>query len=208
MRVKGLFSLFLFFFTISCAVREPFGLYDNKIQSNAGQGVIVCSLVHGKNGLTRPDPAYFIRRIGSTEEIRIFGHNKLFEVTPDFNDGPGPGVVKILQLPAGKYEFFKWDLFYNLGLAQWHEVSDQVFSIPFEVKADALNYLGQLTLENHSFQFADRESRDLEKAWARNNALRDLPMNKQELRCSSGCLSGVKKTDQVFQMPYMPPAKS
>ncbi|MHC1727237.1 MAG: hypothetical protein AB9866_14725 [Syntrophobacteraceae bacterium] len=145
--------------------------------------------------------SYYMRTIGTNENIRIWGHNKLFEMSSDFEDEAGPGVVKILQLPAGNYEFHMWDLFYNLGLSQGHQYPKKPFSIPFEVKSDTINYLGQITLKNYSLVFDDRAGRDIDIAISRNPGMRSMPVFKQDLKQVKSPQAEVGRTDETVQMP-------
>lgn len=52
------------------------------------------------------------------------------------------GVVLIASLPAGKYEIYNFDVFYNAGTVQKNFSSKRPFSIPFEVKPGTTAYLG------------------------------------------------------------------
>lgn len=52
------------------------------------------------------------------------------------------GVAVILSLPAGKYEIYNFDVFYNAGTIQKNFSSKRPFSIPFEVKPGITAYLG------------------------------------------------------------------
>lgn len=52
------------------------------------------------------------------------------------------GVVLIASLPAGSYEIYNFDVFYNAGTVQKNFSSKRPFSIPFEVKPGTTAYLG------------------------------------------------------------------
>ena len=201
MNLKMIVLLICSSLVFSCTVRQPFEVYDGRIATGSDTGILVCSVAHTRYGIARPDPSYYIRRLGTKESIRIWGHNKLYEMTPDFTDDAGPGVVKVLQLPAGQYEIFTWGLFFNFGLSQWYESSKQPFSVPFEVKPNTLNYIGQLALTNYSLDFAERSGRDIKIAVSRMDSLQGLPVDKQDLKFVKGSGSEVQRSVETIQTP-------
>ncbi len=172
--------LFLFLFTLNACIKQPYELYENQFAKGFQKGIVVCSII--TPGLIRPIPSYYIRHSGSNEFIRIYGKNtaysqSMLSIEKLQADGIGPGIVKILELPSGKYELFKWDLFYNLGMVQRTDKPKREFSMPFEVKPDTINYIGQLVLNNGIFCISDKSERDIKivlKAGIKNFRFHDL----------------------------------
>jgi hypothetical protein len=112
-------------------------------------------------------------------------------------DGIGPGILKILELTSGKYELYKWDLFLNLGMIQSTKYPKREFSMPFEVKPDTINYIGQLVLNTDGsiFCISDKNERDIKILLKSYPILSELPVNYIELKCVSGCNRGDEKNN-------------
>ena len=191
-------SLFLFLFTLNACIKQPYELYENQFTKGLQKGILVCSIL--TPGLTRPIPSYYIRHLDSNESIRIYGKNtsssqSMLSIKKSQADGIGPGIVKILELPAGKYELFTWDLFYNLGLVQSTTKPKREFSMPFEVKPDTINYIGQLLVNQGILYISDKSERDIKILLKSYPSLSELPINYIKLKCVSGCNGGVEKNN-------------
>jgi hypothetical protein len=84
-----------------------------------------------------------IHQIKSQQEFNIFNGK-----TPDDFDTPeSKGGVFAFNLPAGRYTLFNFRLFEGKGFGYRDFRSREDFSIPFEVRANATNYIGEIKLQ-------------------------------------------------------------
>ena len=186
-----------------CSFQHPLAVKDDSFIGGNEKGVIVISVRRPFYGLALPTPTY---RLRSTEQtfISILAHNSK-SATP-FNES-GLGFVETLELPAGSYEIYNWQLFFNLGLSQWYERATVTVSIPFRVEAGKLNYLGEIALDNYVFKFRDMRERDLKIAFGNYPFLEKAELVYYPPSCTEPCIVRGTKRDQTIQIPIIPPAK-
>lgn len=198
-----IFLISAIFLLNGCAAIWQYELRKKQFTRNVNKGILVCSVIHARYGITRPTPSYYIRRIGKNEEIRIYGYNSItqsiFAISGDVKD-KGPGIIKIMELPAGKYEIFKWQLFFNYGMSQVTETTKNEFSIPFIIKPDTINYIGQLALRDYRLICTDQSERDISKAYTKNSSLKNLETYKQILKVKTE-FEEVEESDHVIHAP-------
>lgn len=90
----------------------------------------------------------FFRKAGVPREaaaagaFTFFQTNAFYSRKPDYESADESGVVIVDTLPPGHYEMFNFDVFLNAGMIQNNYSSRVPFSIPFEIKAGAITYLG------------------------------------------------------------------
>lgn len=60
----------------------------------------------------------------------------------DYKNSTESGVVINASISPGKYEIFRFNVYYNDGFSERNFSSEKEFSIPFEVKPGATTYLG------------------------------------------------------------------
>lgn len=144
----------------SCSFQSRYSVKDDSFINSAEDGVIVISVETPFYGMAKPKPKFHVRNMGGRPFYTILSTYSSAASSYGF----GGGFVTTLRLPAGEYEIFKWDLFFNVGLAQWYKHSDWLFSIPFKVVPGKINYLGEICLDDYKFRFRNMQDRDLEIA--------------------------------------------
>lgn len=77
--------------------------------------------------------------------VRYLQDNMFFPTKRDFDDLSENGFVAVHSLPAGDYEIYNFDVFFNGGMVQTNFGSRQDFSIPFTIKPGKATYIGDFT---------------------------------------------------------------
>ena len=101
--------------------------------------------------------------------VQTNGMGFKIKFSPDYSIGNKKVFLFIKEHKVGNYEFFNYELFTNLGLSQSTLKSKTEFLIPFSVKKDSINYIGDFTFypksnENGNlFEISDKFNRDLSK---------------------------------------------
>lgn len=161
MKLMKLFSIgiFLMFSSVSLAGAEEgapgsaANAQDGKSASvQPGYLVVSVSASHGtqyysyrikyrKKGETKDDDVEYVQ-----DRSIPFLHR------PDFRakDEHGSGVVEVVKLPPGEYEFFNFNVYFANGMFQRHWWSKQDFSIPFTIKPGEATYAGCFRAEEIS----------------------------------------------------------
>ena len=125
--------------------------------------------------------------------VKTNGMGFKIKFSPDYSAGNKKVFLFIKEHKVGKYEFFNYELYTNLGFSQSTLKSKTEFLIPFNVKKDSINYIGDFTFfpksnENGKlFEISDKFDRDLfkfkekypEKNWnsIQNNTLKKGNLN-------------------------------
>lgn len=78
----------------------------------------------------------------STGRFTYFQSNIFYKQAPDYQAATEQGVVLVNSLPAGDYEIYNFDVFFNGGTVQKNFGSRADFSVPFTVKPGQVTYLG------------------------------------------------------------------
>jgi hypothetical protein len=174
-------------------------------------------------------PSYHIRKRGDTEIFSI--HMRGISVPEEKADDEKLCKVVVFELPAGEYELFHWNLFYNYGLIQFDKKPKDEFSIPFTIKPDSINYIGELTIDiipetssktlsdvgpygnavdpknsqiyKYIMGIVDRSPRDLEIAAEKEPSISTLPIFKCSMPCKNGCLRETKTANGFFYFPIV-----
>ena len=84
-----------------------------------------------------------IHEIKSQQTFNIFNG----KTKDDFDTETSAGGVFAFSLPAGKYVFHNFRLYQSSGMFSQDWTSKQDYAIPFEVRADATNYVGEIKLD-------------------------------------------------------------
>lgn len=117
--------------------------------------------------------------------IRYLQENMFSPTKRDFDGESGNGFVAVHSLPAGEYEIYNFDVFFNGGMIQTNFGSRQDFSIPFTITPGKAVYLGDFTAVGMTgnnifgmsvrngayFIVSDKQERDLPVARAKMPAL-------------------------------------
>ncbi len=206
--ISILFLLLLFAFQCGCSFQHPYALKDTSFIQNKKTGAVVISVRCPFYGTIPPRPTYSIGRIEDGKHFTIVaGRSKSAK---NFSPGlsKGTGFVDTLEFPAGEYEIYRWELWYNLGtFGQWTETPGKIFSIPFRVEAGKLNYLGEIALASYRFEFKDMHERDLTIVYKEHPDLKNAELVYHPLECRLGCDSAPKvgpKTIPITPPPVQP----
>jgi len=84
-----------------------------------------------------------VQDITSQQAFNIFGG----KTKDDFNSEVSSGSVFAFTLPAGKYVFHNFRLYQSSGTFSQNWTSKKDYAIPFEVHANATNYVGEIRLD-------------------------------------------------------------
>ena len=79
--------------------------------------------------------------------------------------------------------------------------------MPFSIKENSINYIGQLTLENYQLSIKDQSKRDIEEANKRNSSIENLEARVTIPKCVSGCEGALKKNNMFIHTPPPTPGK-
>jgi hypothetical protein len=121
------------------------------------------------------DVGHAIVSVGHTKETNYYSYKLLFRTkdqmshnnvgyfTPTFskmNDDDYVtettiGTVEIMKLPPGDYEIYNVEIFENLGMLQTTYSAKNEFSIPFQIKPNETQYLGEFIAVNLGKKFLD-----------------------------------------------------
>jgi hypothetical protein len=203
MKLKYTFILFTLLVLTSCSIKQPYELYTD-YTPNDNSGIIVCSVLSPWEGITLPIPSFYIRKTGTTETIRVFGRDTMGQSALKLKTDIGIGFVKILNLPAGNYEIFDWEQYFNIETGEWIIKPKQNFSAPFTVKPNAINYLGQFYISHGIFYHAHEAERDTNLAKKQQPSLANLPVDIQNIKCVSGCNVEAEKGNESFNFMLAP----
>jgi hypothetical protein len=113
--------------------------------------------------------------------VRYLQENMFSPTKRDFDHQTENGFVAVHSLPAGEYEIYNFDVFFNGGMIQTNFGSRQDFSIPFTIIPGKAVYLGDfmavsmtgnnifgMSVRNGAyFVISDKQGRDLPIAKAK-----------------------------------------
>ncbi len=185
---------------MGCSFQHPLSVKDDSFVRGNVAGVIVLSVRRPFYGITRPTPTYRIKGLDQTFVTSITKYSKSAASFGTIESG----FVETLQLPQGRYEVYNWDLFFNTGLAQWHERSIVSFSIPFRVEPGKVTYLGEIALDDYAFQFRNMLERDMAITLEQHPFLKGAEMVYHPLSCTPPCTvphSQVGTKDVIVPVP-------
>ena len=201
--LKIILAIILFCFLSSCATL-PYQLKDRNFETGKDKGILICSVREVKYSMLRyPSSSYDVRRIGGNENFDL-KLNGLSVPKQEIKTGVDCEVL-IFELPAGVYEMYRWDLFFNMGLIQYHKEPLNHFSIPFTIEPDSISYIGELAVEDYILRIVDENQRDVRIAFEHEPSISKLKILKPKMSCQSGCSNEVKTTDEFYYVPIIIP---
>jgi hypothetical protein len=114
-------------------------------------GVLVGSFARSPDGPVYYSQTFYFKN-AKTGEVREIKSQPTFNLytgkTPDdFNTPGSAGAVFVFSLPAGAYTFHNFRLYQANGSFQQNWTSKEDYSIPFEIQANTVNYVGEIKLE-------------------------------------------------------------
>jgi hypothetical protein len=142
--------MLLVLFSSGCATNS---LVPNPMGSSSlsdSNGILVGSFSRDPRGQKYYSQTfYFINT--STDEVHSIKSQPTFNMftgkTPDdFKTSESNGGLFVFSLPAGKYSFNDFRLYQSNGYFEKNWSSEKPYSIPFEVHANKVNYVGEIKL--------------------------------------------------------------
>lgn len=194
--------LFVCIFISSCSTTMPYQFVNKEYTPGSEKGILLCSVKSVSYGtlIGMPSPRYFFRKIDDPKNVNF----QTWSTSKGRIEKGEYGYLGIYELPTGKYEMYHWNLFFNLGLIQYDKQPDQEFSLPFEIKSDCINYIGEFIVKDYIMSITDESDRDVKLAIEQAPSLANLPVISHEMNCVSGCSSQVKMANGFFYIPYIP----
>ncbi len=123
-------------------------ILENKLDSNGS--VLFGSFSRNGLGMHFGNQSFFFKNVETQKEYIISSQhefNMFAERTrDDFSDTTSKGAVYAFHLPAGKYTFHKFYLSYSKGSGHVSRWSNEPYSIPFVVKKNKINYVGEIKI--------------------------------------------------------------
>jgi hypothetical protein len=122
--------------------------------ANAGltptTGILIGSFARNPAAQAYYSQTFYFKDV-KTNEVREIKSQPTFNIfsgkTPDdFNTEESNGGVFAFNLPAGQYVFFNFRLYQANGFSQQNWRSKEDYSIPFEVRPNTANYVGEIKL--------------------------------------------------------------
>ena len=193
--------LFVFILFLTSCAPLPYVFKARTYVPGQNKGLLVCSVKTDKSTLGSINPSYYIRKKGTDERLRIH-LDGLSVPKEEVENGKYCNIV-IFELPAGNYELFHWNLFYNYGLIQYERQPKEEFSIAFSVKPDSINYIGELTIDHYVMRIANRKDRDIKIAIEEEPSISSLPVVKYDMPCEAGCSRKIETTNEFFYLPIV-----
>lgn len=219
-----------FIIFLSACAPLPYYYFENRTYARGqDKGLLLCSVKMNESDNGSINPSYYIRKIGDTEKFRI--HMRGIPVPEEKAGDEKLCKVVVFELPAGEYELFHWNLFFNYGLIQFDKEPKDEFSITFTIKPDSINYIGELTIDikpetssktqsdvgpygnavdpknsqinKYIMEIVDRSARDLEIAADKEPSISTLPIFKCNMPCKNGCLRETKTTNGFVYLPIV-----
>ncbi|WP_440906509.1 hypothetical protein ACMZOO_19250 (plasmid) [Catenovulum sp. SX2] len=172
--------LLLVCLTSGCATNNLAPHKVTQADLNDNNGILVGSFSRDPKGPVYYSQTFRFKNLenGSLHQITSQPTFNMFSgKTPDdFKTPTSNGGVFIFSLPAGKYSFYNFRLYQSNGYVNQNWSSKEPFSIPFEVKPNFVNYVGEIKLSPLSSKnflglevhdggvwiISDEEGRDLE----------------------------------------------
>lgn len=146
-----LHAVFLIVILSGCATThlQPDGVSEKSL--TATNGVLVGSFSRAPGSPSYYSQTFYFKSLATGELHQIKSQpvfNMLTGKTPDdFETSESSGAVFSFSLPAGRYSFVNFRL-YNGGTGfEQNWSSKEAYSIPFEVRPNAINYVGEIRLE-------------------------------------------------------------
>ena len=186
----------LFIFLSSCAYIRPQEKVNESFIGDKEKGAVVISVKRSWYGIASPNPSFVFREKEGGAIGILYNSPTAIKFDKD-----GTGFIETLVLPAGRYEIFKWDLFFNLGTIYWYEHSAHDFSIPFTVEPGKINYLGEITLDKYDFRFSDARERDFGFLYEIYPNFRNVATTWTVLACEGSCAVGSLKGKSSISIP-------
>lgn len=117
---------------------------------NDGRGILVGSFSRDANEQQYYSQTFRFKNTSTGELFDIVSQptfNLFSGKTPDdFQTSESRGGIFIFSLPPGEYAFYNFRLYQSDGYANKNWWSAQDYSIPFEVHAGVVNYVGEIKL--------------------------------------------------------------
>ena len=114
-------------------------------------GTLVGTFARNPNERAYYSQTFYFKNIktGEKKEIKSQQTFNIFngKTADDFTTTTSVGGIFIFSLPAGQYTFTNFRLYQSQGYSYQNWFAKEDFSIPFEVKAGATNYVGEIRLE-------------------------------------------------------------
>lgn len=117
---------------------------------NENKGILVGSFSRDPAARQYYSQTFRFKNVSTGEKYDITSQptfNIFSGKTPDdFQTPQSKGGIFIFALPPGKYTFYNFRLYQSNGIYYQDWWSNEDYSIPFEVMADSVNYIGEIKL--------------------------------------------------------------
>ena len=137
-------------FVTGCATNALTPKAVSKEDLNENNGILIGSFSRDPSAPKYYSQTFRFKNVVSGEIHNITSQptfNMFSGKTPDdFQTPDSNGGIFIFSLPAGKYTFYNFRLYQSNGYVNENWSSREAYSIPFEVNANAVNYIGEIKL--------------------------------------------------------------
>jgi hypothetical protein len=150
--LRNALLLFIAVLTSSCAnnLLKPEGVSQASLTQDGG--ILVGSFARNPKARPYYSQTFYFKNVQTNKIHEIKSQQQPFNLfnsktRDDFHTATSVGGVFAFNLPAGQYVFHNFTLYESNGVFSQYWGSKQDYAIPFEVRPNATNYVGEIKLD-------------------------------------------------------------
>jgi hypothetical protein len=128
---------------------KPEGVSQHSL--NQDNGILIGSFARNPDARAYYSQTFYFRNVRTNERHEIKSQQTFNllngKTRDDFDTETSAGGVFAFSLPAGQYVFQNFRLYQSNGMFSQNWSSKQDYAIPFEIRANMTNYVGEIKLD-------------------------------------------------------------
>ncbi|MBI3777037.1 MAG: hypothetical protein HY273_16075 [Gammaproteobacteria bacterium] len=128
-------------------------------------GILVGSISRSRNAIVNVFESFNFKNVTTGESNQIASKHNFIASPDDFVTNESLGAIFIFSLPAGHYSFNYFRIFQQNLIYSTIQRPTSVYSIPFEVHANTINYVGEIKLDPEAGKVFKGISEQTEYYW-------------------------------------------